>query len=512
MAYQFVIIDEDNWAPSWREQYRRIEKQVNDDLIRQRDIGLSDRNFSREAYDKIMDQIEDKYSIDKQKNGSIKNEEFGIEVCYSVDGDSQICFDTQHLVAKKQEYVNLINHIFLHRNDIEYEYDEPHEQSLELLDFEEFKNKIRNSKAYVRTNYIISKINQIDNYIKSLQLLGRPSKDDCITYTIIYDVLRQQLVLGNIDLQHFLNRNESKADIEIIIPYFIDEVQHIGTLIKYENIRDLSVRIKLQSVKPLEMTNLYQYQMMDLYSTEIVYTLFYNQPFCGYLPDKVSADYLVHRPDDQDEYMDVDISIDMTELQLKALSITDIADQINKQRATDKIIRQLEKSNKDVQATTKTLQIKATDLYDLIRLNGKEYKDREDWVKTYYDEIQEYLNLNKNPYQSLPCTLPCNFQVNDIKISNKTVQDAANLKGLLSYVGAKTVTISNDLDNFNEIDGSDEVYDLFGDKNVDGMLEDSRIDEVNAENMSDYEAEMMTREHRRSRAELRDKVNTYRKK
>lgn len=72
--------------------------------------------------------------------------------------------------------------------------------------------------------------------------------------------------------------------------------------------------------------------------------------------------------------------------------------------------------------------------------------------------------------------------------------------------------LSNDLDNFNETDGSDAVCDLFGDKNVDGMLEDSRINEIKTENMSDYETEMLNREHKRSRAELRDKVETYRKK
>ena len=514
MAYQFIIVDEDNWAPSWREQYRRIEKQVNDDLIKQRDPAIGQGYLSRGARAQneiLIDQIKGEYRRTGTKEGCIQNDKFGIELSYSVDAqdwdDLWVDLGVQHITAKKSEYARLINYRFLYRDGSEHEFGIKHVQSLKIMGLEDFRNKVKgiNSKSLTR----------LYNYFASMQILNKPLCDDNITYTIIYDALRGKLILGNIDISD-VKFDSGVKTLEILIPSFIDEIQHISTLIRYTDFRDIDIKIKLESVKPLVMTNLYQYQMMDLYNIEGPESLLKTKAFEGYIASGT----------DLKEYLDgqayniyqMNIELDLTDLQLEAISISDIEDQINKQNigtskqlARTRIIKQLEKSNKYISRTTKTLSIKATDLYDLVELNGREYKSREGWIKTYYDELQDYIDIDKNPYLGLPSMLPCNFTTNMIRLSNKTVQDAVNLRGLLSYIGAETVIMSNDLDNFDELDesDSDEVYDLFGDKNVDGMLENSRINEIKLENMSDYEDDIIRREYKRSRAELKDKIETY---
>lgn len=349
--------------------------------------------------------------------------------------------------------------------------------------------------------------------------MGKASKDDAIICTILYDAIRQKLILGNIDLQFMKSKPGNVIDIDLIIPSFIDEIQHISTLIKYEDISDIDIKLKIQSVKPLTMTNLYQYQIFDTYSTEMCSSLVENITLQKYLEPGVDMNHCLNRPGKQDAFMNVNIDLDLTDLQLRAISINDIENQIqyqdkliNRQLAKNRILGQLKKQNIDVSRTAKVLQIKATDLFDLIEMHGIEYASREDWIKTYYDELWKYIDIERNPELGLPCILPCNFTVNTIRVSNKTVQDTTNLKGLFSYIGAKSIILDNDLDNFNEIDNSGVVCDLFGDKNVDGMLENSRINEIKTENMSDYETDIINREHRRSRAELRDKIETYIKK
>lgn len=54
-------------------------------------------------------------------------------------------------------------------------------------------------------------------------------------------------------------------------------------------------------------------------------------------------------------------------------------------------------------------------------MHGTEYKSREDWIKKYYDELWNYIDVDRNQELGLPCILPCNFTVNTIRMSNKTV-------------------------------------------------------------------------------------------
>lgn len=522
MTYKFVIIDEDNWAPSWREQYRRVENQVKDDFVHSQDIGIDQDYFTSNARNALVNLIKDKYKKDGEKRGYVQSSEFGIETGYLFDGNGQeewLDLTDKRLMAKKSEYISLLNYRFLYRNWLEHDKDVKHDTSLKILTFDEFRDKVCDKKSQLSSKYILDKINQIDKYYRTLQLMGKASKDDAIVCTILYDALRQKLILGNIDLQFMKSKHGNVIDIDLIIPSFIDEIQHISTLIKYENISDIDIKIKLQSVKPLTMTNLYQYQIFDTYSTELCNSLVENITLQKYLEPGVDMNYCLNRPGKQDAYMKVNIDLDLTDPQLRAISIKDIEDQIRKQNrlftrqlAENRILKQLEKQNIGVSRLAKVLQIKATDLFDLIDMHGIEYASREDWIKTYYDELWKYTDIERNPELGLPCILPCNFTVNTIRVSNKTVQDTTNLRGLFSYIGAKSVILDNDSDNFNEIDDSDVVCDLFGDKNVDGMLENSRINEIRTENMSDYETDMISREHRRSRAELRDKIETYIKK
>lgn len=521
MTYKFVIIDEDNWAPSWREQYRRVERQVNDDFVHGQDIEIDQEYYTSNARNTIMNLIRDKYKKDGEKRGYVQSTEFGIETNYLFDGDRKeewINLEEKYLTAKKSEYISLLNYRFLYRNCLEHDNDEGHDTSLEILTFDEFRDRVCDKKSQINSKYILDKINQIDKYYRTLQLIGRASKDDAIICTILYDALRQKLILGNIDLQFMKSKPGNVIDIDLMIPSFIDEIQHISTLIKYEDISDIDIKLKIQSVKPLTMTNLYQYQIYDTYSTEMCSSLIENMTLQKYLEPGVDMNYCLNRPGKQDAFLKVNIDLDLTDLQLKAISINDIENQIRNQGrlfnkiAKNRILGQLEKQNIGVSRTAKVLQIKATDLFDLIEMHGIEYASREDWIKTYYDELWKYIDIERNPELGLPCILPCNFTVNTIRVSNKTVQDTTNLKGLFSYIGAKSIILDNDSDNFEEIDDSDVVCDLFGDKNVDGMLENSRINEIRTENMSDYETDMINREHRRSRAELRDKVETYIKK
>lgn len=522
MTYRFVIIDEDNWAPSWREQYRRVNRQVNDDFRHYQDIEIDQNYLTSNARNALVNLVKDKYKKDGEKRGYVQSDEFGIGAGYLFDANREegwLDLTEKYLTAMKSEYISLLNYRFLYRNCFEHDNDVKHDTSLELLTFDEFRDRVYDKKSQINSKYISDKINQIDKYYRTLQLMGKASKDDDIICTILYDTIRQRLILGNIDVQCIMSKPGNVVDIDLIIPSFIDEIQHISTLIKYENVYDIDVKLKIQSVKPLTMTNLYQYQIFDTYSTELSNSLVENVPFQSYLGPEVDTEYRINRPGKQDGYMNVNIDLDLTDLQLKAISISDIENQIinqdklfNRQLAKNRILGQLKKQNTGVSRTAKVLQIKATDLFDLVEMHGTEYKSREDWIKKYYDELWNYIDVDKNPELGLPCILPCNFTVNTIRVSNKTVQDTTNLKGLFSYIGAKSVILSNDLDNFNETDESDDVCDLFGDKNVDGMLEDSRINEIKTENMSDYETEMLNREHKRSRAELRDKIETYRKK
>ena len=521
MTYKFVIIDEDNWAPSWRKQYRRVERQVNDDFVHGQDIEIDQDCLTTNARNTLVNLIKDKYKKDGEKRGYVQSTEFGIETGYLFDENRQeewLDLTDKRLMAKKSEYISLLNYRFLYRNWLEHDNDVKHDTSLEILTFDEFRDKVCNKKSQISSKYILDKINQIDKYYRTLQLMGKASKDDAIVCTILYDALRQKLILGNIDLQFMKSKIGNVIDIDLMIPSFIDEIQHISTLIKYENISDIDIKIKLQSVKPLTMTNLYQYQIFDTYSTEMCNSFVANMPFQDYLGPEVDTQQCVNRPRKQNGYMNVNIDLDLTDLQLKAISISDIENQISKQDrlfnkiAKNRILGQLEKQNTGISRSAEVLQIKATDSFDLVELHGTEYKSREDWIKTYYDELWKYIDIERNPELGLPCILPCNFTVNTIRVSNKTVSDTTNLKGLFSYIGAKSIILDNGSDNFNEIDDSDVVYELFGDKNVDGMLENSRIDEIRTENMSDYETDVISHEHKRSRAELRDKIETYRKK
>lgn len=61
MTYQFVIIDEDNWAPSWREQYRRVEEQVKDDFVHSQDIEIDQDCLTTNARNALVSLIKDKY-------------------------------------------------------------------------------------------------------------------------------------------------------------------------------------------------------------------------------------------------------------------------------------------------------------------------------------------------------------------------------------------------------------------------------------------------------------------
>lgn len=522
MTYQFVIIDEDNWAPSWREQYRRVERQVNDDFVHGQDIEIGQDYFTSNARNTLMNLIRDKYKKDGEKRGCVQSNEFGIETEYLFDGDRKeewINLTYKYLTAKKSEYISLLNYRFLYRNCLEHDDDVKHDTSLEILTFDEFRDRVYDKKSQISSKYILDKISQIDKYYKTLQLMGKASKDDAIVCTILYDAIRQKLILGNIDLQFMKSKPGNVIDIDLIIPSFIDEIQHISTLIKYEDISDIDINLKIQSVKPLTMTNLYQYQIFDTYSTEMCSSLVENITLQKYLEPGVDMNYCLNRPGKQDAFMNVNIDLDLTDLQLRAISIKDIEDQIqyqdkliNRQLAKNRILGQLKKQNTGISRTAKVLQIKATDLFDLIEMHRIEYASREDWIKTYYDELWKYIDIERNPELGLPCLLPCNFTVNTIRVSNKTVYDTTNLRGLFSYIGAKSVILDNDSDNFEEIDNSGVVCDLFGDKNVDDMLKDSRINEIKTENMSDYETDIMNREHRRSRAELRDKIQTYIKK
>lgn len=145
MTYQFVIIDEDNWAPSWREQYRRVENQVKDDFVHGQDIEINQDYFTSNARNTIINLIKDKYKKDGEKRGCVQSAEFGIETSYLFDGDRKeewINLEEKYLMAKKSEYISLLNYRFLYRNCLEHDNDEKHDTSLEILTFDEFRDRV----------------------------------------------------------------------------------------------------------------------------------------------------------------------------------------------------------------------------------------------------------------------------------------------------------------------------------------------------------------------------------
>ena len=217
MTYRFVIIDEDNWAPSWREQYRRVNRQVDDDFMHNQDIEIDQNYLTSNARNALVNLVKDKYKKDGEKRGYVQSDEFGIEAGYLFDANREegwVDLTEKYLTAIKSEYISLLNYRFLYRNCFEHDNDVKHDTSLELLTFDEFRDRVYDEKSQINSKYVSDKINQIDKYYRTLQLMGKASKDDDIICTILYDTLRQKLVLGNIDVQCIRSKPGNVVDID----------------------------------------------------------------------------------------------------------------------------------------------------------------------------------------------------------------------------------------------------------------------------------------------------------
>ena len=126
MTYRFVIIDEDNWAPSWREQYRRVNRQVDDDFMHNQDIEIDQNYLTSNARNALVNLVKDKYKKDGEKRGYVQSDEFGIEAGYLFDANREegwVDLTEKYLTAIKSEYISLLNYRFLYRNCFEHDND-----------------------------------------------------------------------------------------------------------------------------------------------------------------------------------------------------------------------------------------------------------------------------------------------------------------------------------------------------------------------------------------------------
>ena len=108
MTYRFVIIDEDNWAPSWREQYRRVNRQVDDDFMHNQDIEIDQNYLTSNARNALVNLVKDKYKKDGEKRGYVQSDEFGIEAGYLFDANREegwLDLTEKYLTAIKSEYI-----------------------------------------------------------------------------------------------------------------------------------------------------------------------------------------------------------------------------------------------------------------------------------------------------------------------------------------------------------------------------------------------------------------------
>lgn len=195
MTYRFVIIDEDNWAPSWREQYRRVNRQVDNDFMLNQDIEIDQNYLTSNARNALVNLVKDKYKKDGEKRGYVQSDEFGIGAGYLFDANMEegwLDLTEKYLTAMKSEYISLLNYRFLYRNCFEHDNDVKHDTGLELLTFDEFRDRVYDKKSQINSKYVSDKINQIDKYYRTLQLMGKAPKDDDIICTILYDTLRQK--------------------------------------------------------------------------------------------------------------------------------------------------------------------------------------------------------------------------------------------------------------------------------------------------------------------------------
>lgn len=521
ISFGFIVLTDKNRTPTWNKMYDQAYKLQTYIANRQSRSDVHRRCYSSDIHEEIISLARKKFyetavkyrgrpvndcSASYQSYSSpnsyidwtkikVHSSKFGIEAyCETVYYNRDFILDPNSITGREyvaiydikpdteqQQFVYMTDASFgaSYVSDVVYHYTEQEEKfkyKYGIMQSSEFVNYLIYDRPDLKQQFIVDKIKDMVDYTKLMRITA--DRND-IQYTMIYDTLRQKLVLCNI----FLQRNKD-SDIDITIPYFIDEIQSIGQLVSCST--DSIVRIKLSQANPVVMTSMYEYQVQEMdrnmlgednrymnriYSSSAQFGM---QKIEGHYDEAL---FNIFSPD-QEKASEANIDLDLTDLEIAQIDLDTAKSGIRNSSIANQIVGE-----------NGSTRISYTDAYQIAVPGSRIYNDRIAYVTGKYPWISKYVTYKD--FSCAPWVINFGGTLHKLTISNRTVQNVKNLNNLLYGVSTVILKVVND---------TDASVRPWSDMDKTGMLNTMQLSKLDCRELDNNQASEFSKESERSTA------------